>query len=73
MNKIKLLKGLGQREEKILDAIEELQNFLDLTEDEELSSMGNELASSLIDFLESNDNINMHDIKSFIDEEYTQP
>lgn len=71
MNKIKLLKGLNQREEKILDAIEELQIFLDSTEDEELSSMGNELASSIIDFMECNDNVNMHDIKNFIEEEYT--
>jgi len=72
MNKIKLLKGLSQKEDKILDAIEELQIFLDSTEDEELSSMGNELASSLIDFLGSNDNVNINDIKSFIEEEYTQ-
>ena len=72
MNKIKLLKGLSQREDKILDAIEELQIFLDSTEDEDLSSMGNELTSSLIDFLEGNDNVNVHDIKTFIEEEYTQ-
>ena len=72
MNKIKLLKGLSQKEDKILDAIEELQIFLDSTEDEELSSMGNELASSLIDFLGSNDNVNINDIKNFIEEEYTQ-
>ncbi len=72
MNKIKLLKTINQKEDKILDAIEELQIFLDSTEDEELSSMGNELASAMVDFLQTNDNINIHDIKEFIEEEYDQ-
>jgi hypothetical protein len=72
MNKIKLLKTINQKEDKILDAIEELQIFLDSTEDEELSSMGNELASAMVDFLQTNDNVNIHDIKEFIEEEYDQ-
>jgi hypothetical protein len=72
MNKIKLLKGLNQKEDKILDAIEELQIFLDSTEDEELSSMGNDLASSLVDFFQGNDILNIHDIKTFVEEEYDQ-
>lgn len=72
MNKIKLLKTINQKEDKILDAIEELQIFLDSTEDEELSSMGNELASIMVDFLQTNDNVNIHDIKEFIEEEYNQ-
>lgn len=72
MNKIKLLKALNQKEDKILDAIEDLQIFLDSTEDEELSSMGNDLASSLVDFLQGNDNVNIHDIKTFVEEEYNQ-
>lgn len=72
MNKIKLLKTLNQKEDKILDAIEDLQIFLDSTEDEELSSMGNELASLMVDFLQGNDNVNIHDIKKFVEEEYDQ-
>lgn len=72
MNKNKLLKTLNQKEDKILDAIEDLQIFLDSTEDPELSYMGNELTSNLIDFLQSNDNVTIHDIKTFIEEEYNQ-
>jgi hypothetical protein len=70
MNKTKLLKGLTQKEEKILDAIEDLQTFLDSTEDEELSSMGNELYSMTVDFLQNNDTLNIYDIRTFIEEEY---
>jgi hypothetical protein len=70
MKKIKLLKGLLQKEEKILDAFEDLQNFLDSTEDEELSSMGNELHESLIDFFQTNDTLNIYDIRNFVEEEY---
>lgn len=72
MNKIKLLKTLNQKEDKILDAIEDLQIFLDSTDDEELSSMGNEISSLMIDFLQGNDNVNIHDIKKFVEEEYDQ-
>lgn len=70
MKKIKLLKGLLQKEEKILDAFEDLQNFLDSTEDEELSSMGNELHELLVDFLQTNDTLNIYDIRNFVEEEY---
>jgi|688.fasta_scaffold00683_35 hypothetical protein len=70
MKKIKLLKGLLQKEEKILDAFEDLQNFLDSTEDEELSSMGNELHELLIDFFQTNDTLNIYDIRNFVEEEY---
>lgn len=70
MTKLKILKAINQKEEKILDALEDLQNFLDSTEDEELSSMGNELSSLVIDFLQSNDTINIYDIRRFVEEEY---
>lgn len=70
MKKIKVLKGLLQKEEKILDAFEDLQNFLDSTEDGELSSMGNELHELLIDFFQTNDTLNIYDIRNFVEEEY---
>jgi len=70
MNKNKLLKTLNLKEEKVLDALEDLQNFLDSTEDEELSSMGNELISNVIDFFQENEYLNIYDIKSFIEEDY---
>lgn len=70
MKKIKLLKGLLQKEEKILDAFEDLQNFLDSTEDGELSSMGNELHELLVDFFQTNDTLNIYDIRNFVEREY---
>jgi hypothetical protein len=70
MKKIKLLKGLLQKEEKILDAFEDLQTFLDSTEDEEISSMGNQLHELLVDFFQTNDTLNIYDIQKFVEEEY---
>jgi hypothetical protein len=70
MKKIKLLKGLLQKEEKILDAFEDLQTFLDSTEDEEISSMGNQLHELLVDFFQTNDILNIYDIQKFVEEEY---
>lgn len=70
MKKIKLLKGLLQKEEKILDAFEDLQAFLDSTEDEEISSMGNQLHELLVDFFQTNDTLNIYDIQKFVEEEY---
>lgn len=70
MTKSKLLKGVSQREDKILDAIDDLKNFLDSTEDGELASMGDELSEQAVDFLQSSDLINFNDIRDFIETEY---
>lgn len=66
---VKLLKKLKVQEEKLLDAIYEFQEFLDSTEDGELSSMGSELCELLVDFIHDNDTVNLNDIKKFIEEE----
>jgi hypothetical protein len=47
-----------------------LQTFLDSTEDEELSSMGNQLHELLVDFFQTNDTLNIYDIQKFVEEEY---
>lgn len=66
---VKLLKKLKIQEEKLMDAIYEFQEFLDATEDGELSSMGSEFTELLVDFIHENDTITLNDIKKFIEEE----
>lgn len=65
----KLLKKLRDKEEKLLDCIYEIQELLDSTEDEELSSMGVEFCDSLVDFINENDTMSLNDIKNFIEHE----
>ncbi len=64
----KFLKKLKDKEEKLLDAIYELQELLDTTEDPELSSMGDEFSEIMLDFIHTNDTINLNDIRNFIEE-----
>lgn len=65
----KLLKKLKEKEEKLLDAIYEIQELLDSTEDAELSSMGVEFCESMIDFIGEGDKLSLDAIRSFIEEE----
>jgi len=64
---IKLLKKLRDKEERLLDCIYEIQELLDSTEDEEISSMGVEFSEILLDFIHNNDTISINDIKEFIE------
>lgn len=68
----KLLKAIQQKEDKIIDAIQELQDFLDSTEDSDLSSMGAEFNEVCLDFLHENDLISLNDIKRFIEEDFEE-
>lgn len=70
--KAKLLKAFQQKEDKIIDALQEFQDFLDATEDSELSSMGAELNEATLDFLHDNDIITFNDIKEFIENEFEE-
>lgn len=65
---IKIFKKLRDKEEKLLDIIYEIQELLDSTEDEELSSMGVEFSEILIDFIHDNDTVSLNDIKEFIED-----
>jgi hypothetical protein len=65
----KLFKKLRDKEEKLLDCVYEIQELLDSTEDEELSSMGDEFCEIMVDFIHSNDTISLNDIKEFIENE----
>ncbi len=64
----KLLKKLREKEEKLLDCVYEIQELLDSTEDEELSSMGADFCEIMVDFIHENDTISLNDIKNFIEE-----
>lgn len=70
MKKAKILKTIQQKEDKIIDSIEELKEFLYLIEDEEISSMTEELYDSLIDNLLDNDNYSLNTIREFLEEDY---
>ena len=65
----KLLKKLKDREEKLIDAIYELQETLDAVEDAGLSSMADEFSELLIDFITSNDTITLEQIRVYIEDE----
>lgn len=64
----KLLKKLKDKEEKLMDAIYEIQELLDSTEDAELSSIGDTFSELVIDFINSNDTLTLNDIKKSIEE-----
>jgi hypothetical protein len=70
LTKGKLLKQFKIHEEKILDALENFQEFLDSTEDGDLSSMGSDLVEETLDFLHTHDVINLNEIREFIENEY---
>ena len=65
----KLIKKLREKEEKLLDSVYEIQELLDSTEDEELSSMGAEFCEIMVDFIHSNDTVSINDIKEFIEDQ----
>jgi hypothetical protein len=64
----KLLKKLKDKEDKLLDAIYEIQELLDSTEDSELSSMGDQFSEMMLDIIQSNDTMSLNDIREFIEE-----
>jgi predicted transcriptional regulator len=65
----KLIKKLKDKEEKLIDAIYELQELLDSTEDEELSSMGDSFSEALQNFINDNDVMTLEYIKEYIENE----
>lgn len=66
----KLMKKIREKEEALLDAIEDLKILLEDTEDAELSSMGVEFSEFMVDNLYENDYISLNDIKEKLEEEF---
>jgi hypothetical protein len=72
LTKNKILKKLKEREEAILIAIDAMQDYLDYTEDPELSEMGVSLSDALLDILHDDDKCGLDAIRKFIEEEYVE-
>jgi hypothetical protein len=70
LTKAKLYKGFKTKEDALIKAIEDFQEYLDLTEDPDLSSMGSEFAENALDFLYDNDTMSFNDIRNFIENEF---
>ena len=73
MKKNAILKKIDYYENRIIDVVEELRDFLDQLEDDDLSNMGAEFHQMLIDSLYENDIITINQIKEFVQNEYEQP
>lgn len=65
----KLLKKLKEKEDKLLDAVYEIQELLDSTEDGELSSMGDTFSEIVQNFINDNDTITLDSIREYIQNE----
>ena len=70
MTKNKLIKGLQQREDKVLSALEDLTDFLDTTEDPLLSEMGHNLIDHIVDIIHCDPNYSLNEIRTTIEEEF---
>lgn len=70
LTKAKLYKGFKIKEDNLIKAIEDFQEYLDLTEDPDLSSMGAAFADSSLDFFYENDTMSLNDIRTFIEHEF---
>ena len=69
MKKNTILKKIDYFEDKILSSIEEFRDFLDSTEDPDLSSMGDEFAKAMVDFMHENDICKLNEIREFAQNE----
>lgn len=65
----KLLKKLKDREEKLMDAIYDLKETLEAVEDAGLSSMADEFAELVIEFITENDTLTLEQIRLYIEDE----
>lgn len=72
MKKNKILKTIQQKEDDIIDAVEELKEFLYSTEDPMISEMGVGFYDFMVDILHENDNISLNEIREFVEEEYEE-
>lgn len=70
MNKGTLIRKVNEKLDKVTNAIYELRDLLDDTENDDLSQMGNDFADALADFISDNDTITSSDILGYIDEYY---
>lgn len=70
MNKGTLVRKINEKIDKITNAIYDLRDLLDDTENEDLSQMGNDLADAMVEFISDNDTATSSDILEYIEEYY---
>ncbi len=70
MKKNTILKKLEVYEEKLIKSINDIQDFLDSIEDEEISTMADDFCEGLLDNIQDNDICNINDIRNFIENDY---
>jgi len=70
MNKGTLIRKINEKIDKITNAVYDLRDLLDDTENEDLSQMGNDLADAMVSFISDNDTVTSSDIMEYIDEYY---
>jgi len=70
MNKGTLIRKINEKIDKITNAIYDLRDLLDDTENDDLSQMGNDLADAMVEFISNNDTATSSDILAYIEEYY---
>jgi hypothetical protein len=68
----KILKKLVEKEEALMDCAYSIRDYLDSTEDEELSYMGSQFCEALLEFIEYNNTMSINDIKDYLNEELSK-
>lgn len=72
MKRNTILKKIEAYEEKIEKAINDLHDFLDSIDDEEISGMAADFSEFLLDSIHENDTISLQDIRKFIENDYEE-
>jgi hypothetical protein len=70
MNKGTLIRKINEKIDKITNAIYDLRDLLDDTENDDLSQMGNDLADAMVEYISDNDSVTSSDILEYIEEYY---
>lgn len=70
LTKAKLYKGLKQREDDLITAIEKFRDYCDLTEEPAISGLGAEFSDLLLDTLYENDTVSINDIRDYIENDF---
>lgn len=70
MNKGTLIRKINEKLDKITNAICDLRDLLDDTENDDLSSLGNDFADAMTEYISNNDTVTSSDIIEYINEYY---
>jgi len=70
MNKGTLIRKINEKIDKITNAIYDLRDLLDDTENDDLSQMGNDLADAMVEYISDNDIVTSGDMLEYIEEYY---